>query len=61
MPDLADTADKASVRRQLRRRPALPGDAGQEALVVLAVLLARQAAAETMQELRAAKARGDLR
>jgi hypothetical protein len=49
MPDLADTPDKATVRRQLRQRPALPRDAGQEALFLLAVLLARQAAAETMQ------------
>jgi hypothetical protein len=48
MPDLTDTWDIASLRRQ---PPAQRNDPGREALVRLAMLLARQAAAETMQEL----------
>ena len=51
MPHFADTPDTAAVRRQLGQRPAPAEDADHEALVLLARLLARQAAAEAVQEL----------
>jgi len=50
MPDEAETPDIARLRRPLRQRPALRDDPGRGALLRLAMLLARQAAAETPQQ-----------
>ena len=48
---VADMPDMANLRRPLRQRPALREDPGWDSLVRLAMLLARQAAAEISQEL----------